>query len=80
MKFIIWDPRDGMRPTSDEEGNIIASGAIGRVGPDNVYLTTYGARPENAPRYEDLPVGGCVRGVQFSLSGSKGTYDVYRVE
>ena len=79
-KFIIWDPKDGSRPRVDDEGNIVSDGLIGRVTQNNVYLTTYAGYPNNSQPLGDLPVGGGVYGVKFSLSGSTGFYDVYRVQ
>jgi hypothetical protein len=80
MKFIIWDPRDNYRPRTDEEGNeIVSDGLLGRVGEDNVYLTTYAEYPRGR-RHTDLAVGECVKGVHFRLSGEHGVYDVYRVD
>jgi len=90
-KFIIWDPRDedppGRGPRRDEEGNITSDGLIGRVGEGNVYLATYadytGAKfagdPDRIRRHTDLGVGECT-GAYFSLSGSKGWYQVWRVQ
>lgn len=79
MKFIVWDPKDG-RPNRDDDGNINSSGLMGPTTLDNVYLSTYGAKPDGSKEYQDLEVGECVRGVKFSLSGSKGIYDIYRVK
>lgn len=78
MKFIIWDSRDGNPRTQD--GGWVSGGLIGPVTTDNVYLCVYGVRPEGSKPYEKLEVGECVAGVTFRLSGSKGVYDVYRVD
>lgn len=78
MQFILWDSKDGNPRTSD--GGWVSGGLVGRVTPENVYLRAYGVRPEGSKPYEKLAVGECVAGVTFSLSGSKGTYDVYRIE
>lgn len=78
MKFIIWKQKDGTPRTSG--GGWVSGGLIGLVTAENVYLRVYGVRPEGSKPYEKLSVGECVAGVEFSLSGSKGTYDVYRVE
>lgn len=81
MKFIIWDPKDNYRPSMDEQGNeIVSDGVIGRVGPNNVYLTTYARYPKDAKALRELEVGECIKGVVFSLSGSRGVYDIYRVQ
>jgi len=77
-KFIIWDPRDG-NPVNNDNGKIESSGLIGRVGSDNVSLSTYAEYPgDKRPRDLDLYEG--IKGVGFSLSGSHGTYDIYRVK
>lgn len=76
-RFIIWDPRDGQL-RRDETGELISDGLIGRVGPENVYLTTYGEFPDER-RPIDLAIGECIRDVKYSLSGSRGTYDIWRV-
>lgn len=76
MKYILWDPKDG-EPRRDEDGAFLTDGLIGRIGPDNVYLTAY-AKVLRTPIAE-LHVGG-VTEAEFSLSGSKGTYRIYRVE
>lgn len=78
MQFIVWDSKDGNPRTSG--GGWVSSGLIGSVSLDNAYLSTYGSRPEGSKPYEKLAVGECVAGVEFSLSGSRGIYDVYRVE
>jgi hypothetical protein len=75
--FILWDRRDGA-PRRDEDGALVSDGIVGRIGPDNVYLSGYAAYPADT-RPLDLDVGGCIPGVGYSLSGSRGTYDVYRV-
>jgi len=78
MRFILWDRRDGSAPPR-EDGVIITSGCLGQLTEDNVYLRSYGKRPEGALAYVDLAVGQCVHNVVFSLSGERGEYDVYRV-
>jgi len=78
MKFIIWDSNDGNPRTP--EGTWVSGGVLGELSPENVYLRVYARRPEGAQTFESLNVGECVRGVTYTLSGSKGTYDVYRIE
>jgi len=79
MKFIIWDPKDGY-PRRAEDGSFISDGIIGRVNINNVYLTTYASYPDGAKKLADLEVGEVVRCTRFSLSGERGTYDIYRVK
>lgn len=79
MEFILWDTKDGHRPTLDENRDIISDGLLGRIGPDNVYLTTYASYPDEV-RPADLEVGSCIQNVRFSLSGETGSYDIYRVK
>lgn len=80
MRFILWDPKDNYVPSTDEEGNeIISDGVLGRLSPNNVYLTTYARYPDGAPALRELEVGECIKGVMFRLSGERGTYDIYRV-
>lgn len=77
-KFILWDPRDNFRPREDDDGNVVSDGVLGRMTQDNVYLTAYAEYPDNR-RPADLEVGESIKGVTYSLSGSRGVYDVYRV-
>ena len=80
-KYIIWDPKDG-EPRRDEDG-ITSDGLIGRVGRDNAYVRIYAAFAEGTPRAPDGGVAlevGQFAAATFSLSGSKGTYHVYRVQ
>jgi len=85
--FIIWDEKDGL-PRVDEDGNIISDGIIGRVGLNNVYINTYATYhrtvyQKGKPPYNmtpaDLEVGEHML-ASFSLSGTKGTYQVWRVQ
>lgn len=78
MKFIIWDSKDGNPRTP--EGSWVSGGLLGEIDPENVYLRVYARRPEGSQPFEALAVGECVRNVEFTLSASKGTYDVYRTE
>jgi hypothetical protein len=87
-RYIVWDPRDndGRGPRRCPETLVITSdGVIGRVGPDNVYLTTYAD-------YQPVGLTGEVRRhtflaendhvpaeAWFRLSGSRGLYEIYRV-
>lgn len=78
--FIIWDPKDGLPHRSQIDGKIDSSGLCGSIPLENVFLSTYGVRPENSKRFEDLVVGECVEAVRFNLSGGSKYYSVYRVE
>lgn len=82
-QFILWDRADGPVP-KDASGEIRTSGLTGRIGPDNCYLSVYARNL----RSEMGPVGrGCLFELEvgdkltadFALSGSKGTYEIYRV-
>ncbi len=77
MRFILWDPNDGRIPL--DGGKVATAGLLGVVGADNVYLTSYAGYPDGR-RPIDLEIGQRIAGVKYSLSGSKGTYDVYRVD
>jgi hypothetical protein len=78
-RFIIWDEKDG-RPHRDELFEFISDGLIGRIGLDNIYLISYGVRPDPRMSYAELEVGQAIHDVVFNLSGSKGRYSVYRVK
>lgn len=79
--FILWDRRNGPRPPRDQDtGEILSGGCIGRIGLHNVYLRTYGVRPNGAKDYDCLDVGEFIRDVKFNLSGTSGVYDIYRVQ
>lgn len=77
-KFIIWDPKDG-DPRRNDSGEFISDGIIGRVGIHNAYMEIYAEFPEDAKPLKDLEVGEAVRNVKYSLSGTSGIYDIYRV-
>lgn len=77
MRFIIWDPKDG-RPTRGDDGTITTSGLVGEITEDNAFLTAYAEWP-TSKRPRELEVNESILDVGFSLSGSKGRYDVYRV-
>jgi len=78
-KYILWDPRDG-DPRRADNGAFISDGIIGRVTLDNVYIGVYAQWPDGAPSVQSLEVGQCIKGVRYGLSGSSGSYDVYRVQ
>jgi len=78
-KYILWDPRDG-DPRRTEDGAFISDGIIGRITLDNVYLGVYAQWPDDAPSVQSLEVGQRIENVRYSLSGSSGSYDVYRVQ
>lgn len=80
-KFIIWDTRDGNGlPRVDDDGQIVSEGVLGRITENNVYLRAYPRWPEGAKPVSELEVGEAIKNVKYSLSGSSGYYDVYRVE
>jgi len=87
-RYIIWDSRRDGDPRRDEDGRIISDGIIGRVSADNCYMTTYACNK----RRVDVSGGELPRTLDaldendyhplladFSLSGSKSTYEIYRV-
>ena len=64
----------------DAEGQLRHEGLLGLIDEDNCYLTTYPKWPDwEDRRPRDLEVGECIKGAVYSLSGSSGIYDVYRV-
>ena len=75
MRFIVWDRVDG-NPNQDDQGNITSDGILGRVAIDNVYVSVYASYQDKL--HTDLGVGECAL-AEFNLSGSKGSYLVYRV-
>lgn len=77
-RFILWNLKDGATPPRSEDGSIATSGALGECHASSVYLTTYAIFPDHT-RPVDLDIGGRIQGVMYNLSGSKGTYDIYRV-
>ena len=77
-RFILWDKKDSHAPRTADDGNITSDGVLGRVDEWNVYLTTY-ARYPGEKRHHQLEVGERIENVTFSLSGSTGIYDIYRV-
>jgi hypothetical protein len=77
--FLLWKSGQD-EPARAQDGEFLSTGALGWVCLDNVYLRSYGARPEGSKQYAELSVGESVRGVVFRLSGERGVYDVYRVK
>ncbi len=77
-RFILWDPSDG-DPRRGDNSEWLTSGLLGVIDEGNVYLTVYPKYPD-ARRPGDLAVNERIQGVEYSLSGSKGSYDVYRIE
>lgn len=55
-----------------------ATGILGRIGVDNVYLTAYPAIWDGFKQPSELDVDERTRAT-YNLSGSKGTYDIVRV-
>ena len=91
-RFILWDQRDcdGRGPRRDEEGRITSDGLLGRLGPSNCYLKTYAANLRRdsltaeggykTATLEDLEINGHEPVIaDFSLSGERGTYEIYRL-
>lgn len=79
MLFILWNAKRDGEPRRDDNGAIVSDGVLGRIGPDNCYLTAYPCFPDGRlPR--DLAVGESIKGVRYRLSGETHFYDVYRVE
>ncbi len=80
-QYIIWDPTDG-EPRRGEDGSFESSGLVGRVGGANAFVKVYAKYDEGTRRTPDgvpvLEVGQFAR-AEFSLSGSRGYYKVYRV-
>lgn len=90
-KFIIWDAKDG-RPSQNDSGEITSEGIVGIVGEENAFLSIYaqwavdkfgaistirdGVRKFPAT-HRELGVGDFTW-AKFSLSGSKGVYQVWR--
>jgi hypothetical protein len=78
-QFILWSTKDGNQPRFSPEGNIESAGVIGVVGEDNVYIAVYARYPKGSKAVAALEVNECIPNVLFSLSGTKGHYDLYRV-
>ena len=79
-RYIIWDPKEG-EPWRGQDGEFLTSGCLGAMTADSVYLRVYAMWPEGWS-WDDLvklEVGGRISGVTYNLSGSRGTYDIYRV-
>jgi len=78
-RFILWDPKDG-EPRRNDDGDIDSDGLTGLIGEDNVYLTTYASYREGLRNnHKGLKVGEYAIAT-FSLSGTKGTYQIWRVQ
>jgi hypothetical protein len=76
-RFVLWNTqRDGEPRVRDVDET--ASGVLGQITENNVYLTTYASYPDDK-RPADLEVGERIRDVIYRLSGQRGVYDVYRV-
>lgn len=72
-------------PRQDEEGLFISDGILGKISRNNVYLTAYpnldnAVWPEGCNSLDDLQIGQRVENVEYSLSGSSGVYDIYRIQ
>jgi hypothetical protein len=83
QKFIIWDAKDG-KPRFDEDGNITSDGLIGRVTGNNAYIKIYAEYLDNELTFDinhtpKLEIGEFTK-AKFSLSGTKGYYQVWRVQ
>ena len=78
-RFILYSPKHhGDYPLTDDWGQIVGEGSLGRISADNVYLYGYANYPgEKRPR--DLEIGEVIEGVRYKLSGEHGVYDLYRV-
>lgn len=77
-RFILWDPRDG-EPRRNDDGTYATGGILGRIGPENPYLTAYAAVLPGEPLPQDLEIGQFTV-ARYSLSGSSGVYQIHRVE
>ena len=83
-QFILWDRNDARDPGyngpsfSEDGTEIITSGVLGRVGINNVYLTTYAEYPGDE-RPCDLAVNERIKDVHFSLCGGSTVVDIWRV-
>jgi hypothetical protein len=78
QKFILLNQS---LPASERGGDgPDASGALGRLGLDNVYIAIYGSRPEGSKAPGELEIGEEIRNVRYALSGQKPTlYTIRRV-
>jgi hypothetical protein len=75
--FIIHDTKDKLHHS--DNGQIISDGVVGRIGPDNAYLSIYASFPDGSKDLRALDVGDKILGVSFSMSGGHGVYTVIRV-
>ena len=79
-KFVVVETEHRLRSLWDELGQLQTEGVLGLIDEDNCYLTAYPRWPDKEERRpKDLEVGESIKGVVYSLSGSSGIYDVYRV-
>jgi hypothetical protein len=75
-RYIIWDPRDG-EPQTGDDGEIISAGVMGVLEPKSVYITVYpNYRDDRLPNTLEV---GAFSVAEFSLSGTRGVYRIYRV-
>ena len=80
MNFILWDRKEGPTPPRNQDtGEILTSGCMGVIALDNLYVRTYVIYPEGSKPLKNLEIGESIRGVKFSLSGSTGYYNIYRI-
>jgi len=78
-RFILWSHDCGHYPLRDQDGNsIVADGVVGRITIDNAFLTMYCCASRQD--LEALPVGHMIPQVEYTLCGSRGQYDIYRVD
>jgi hypothetical protein len=81
-KFILWDANDG-NPPRDEEGGFLTPGLIGVIDEGNVYLRSYAHYLPSGNKGIVFPAAlevGQFTYSEFNLSGSKGIYQVWRVQ
>lgn len=74
-RFIIWDPKEG-EPRRSADGGYVSAGCMGVMTLGNIYLTAYGSfsgrKPADLAVHERCPV-------TYSLSGTRGEYQVIRI-
>jgi hypothetical protein len=85
QRFIIWDPRDGNGfPRRDHDGNITSDGLVGRIGRSNAFLSAYAGNLrtvcgrsttlDELSENDTMPLEA-----DFTLSGERGSYEIFRV-